>query len=882
MMLAAQDKLIETLSGQHEPKVPEILMKGFSICPRCGIEALTHYPDRTIWCANCNLRSVWKMERVPLCPHCRAISLSFHPSGKARCLFCTFEFRYKPGIEGEHKGEKDPFVPVREILQKGQSEMKEWVRETESQRTGTREIMRPIRGGPEEEKTPFMLSEDERKGLKRAGRGDPAEGEWESLEKLARSLEDDIGKAGRKGLNIEHMWSDYDIGYGYLGSGDLTVARDIFSRLKLELYRMLSESKEPAEKDAEIVYSDETIPGDVDDITSENGETPAGDRKGMETAGMDEDEAAVEVLEYKEDEEPGEALETADQGEPAEASMDARSAPVRKKTKRVKREAAPRRAEYEERSLQCPICMIPVGRDEEICPVCGVFVSEVKDRERTKPLPPLEQMRPRVSREKLRSIMGRDGIEHTGARSPSGHPRIYGRSDSRPVRKTKGGLGKIEKKIGTLILLVVGILIVTTGLVFLGMLSWSKIGNNGKIAIIFIFAALLAGAAEWLYRRNKMLTFSKGLSTLSFLAAYTGAGVMYYYDYSFTLIIAAGMIIILLNIAASYRYQMYLLIGVSIIASYILATMMRMSKTDAGEPLISAPVYAGLLVGIAALFTAASYLVFNRTKSSKMAYITSIVSNIWLIAFNGQMNDEVLISGSIIMLLTALLATGTSKIGFGQVKDRKSRITGRASKKATRMSHRDFQKLEKERKKLLHFQYLWYGSLLLSLLVCIMVSARNIASISIGSLEVHWGGVMFFMALLTYAVSALYLGNELRAPWIFSAITFAAGIAAGLFLGTFWPVAISFLLANSLLLIWKRRRFLYYGSLMASLVLCVLVSAEGTRSIPMGSYDLPWTSFLFMAVLLAFAVHSMNMGRTIRHSYLYSVLTFAAGLASGF
>ena len=448
------------------------------------------------------------------------------------------------------------------------------------------------------------------------------------------------------------------------------------------------------------------------------------------------------------------------------------------------------------------------------------------------------------------------------------------------MRQRKESIKKIEEKIGSIWLLVTGIIIVTIGLIFAGMWSWSRIGNEGKIMGIFLFGIAVGIAGEYLYRKDRMIPFANGMTVLAFISMYAGCAVMYHYDYNFPLIITVASFIILVNIAASYRYQMYLLIGMSILASYLLVTIMRIKKID-GEPFISAPHYAMLLVGIAALFTVASYLVFDRTRSSKMAYITVIVTNIWLLVFNDQMTSEIMIAGALVMLLTAFLATGTSKMGLkGQEHIGKTK-SATASKVVKKITPKEYLKLQEGRRKHNYFQFLWYGSLFLSMLVCIMVSLRDIEPMYVGSYELPWGGILFGATLITYAGSAVYLKDEVVRPWMYSIMTFTTGILIGVSIDTFWPIAISFVLANALLLNWRPARYLWCTCFVLSSVLCVLVSVEDTGLIALGSYELPRSTLLFGTVLLVFGGFTISLKKEVNRPYLFSIIAFAACIPIG-
>ena len=110
------------------------------------------------------------------------------------------------------------------------------------------------------------------------------------------------------------------------------------------------------------------------------------------------------------------------------------------------------------------------------------------------------------------------------------------------------------------------------------------------------------------------------------------------------------------------------------------------------------------------------------------------------------MSSEILAAGTIIMLLTAFLATGTSKLGFKRSKEKNSYDNIAMDPK------------RKKRKNLI-FQFYWYVSLFFSMVICIVVSLREDVVLPLGSYDINGSGLIFAAALLTYAGSSLYLGN---------------------------------------------------------------------------------------------------------------------------
>ena len=67
----------------------------------------------------------------------------------------------------------------------------------------------------------------------------------------------------------------------------------------------------------------------------------------------------------------------------------------------------------------------------------------------------------------------------------------------------------LELKLGAVWLARIGIVLMLTGLVFLGNYAWQRIvpqlGPGGKVALLFACSALLAGVGAWLARRDKSL-----------------------------------------------------------------------------------------------------------------------------------------------------------------------------------------------------------------------------------------------------------------------------------------------------------------------------------------------------------------------------------------
>ncbi len=875
LIIKSQTELIHSvLDIIEKDEIPETIMDGFSRCPNCHEDYLVYTSNRKIWCSNCGISASLNRPTRPYCPNCRKRTISFHPSGKAKCLSCTYEFYYRK------KDKRDSGKPTI-------SRFEDALRLLAYSQELVSIDSEPV-SAAEEDTTSFMLSDDERSELLEEQQIASAE---EKKVLIISKKEAEPKPSPKKTVKEELFLEEQEIEY--------------LKPVEVEPFKF--DWEETGEIEYECSECGCILTNSMDYCPACGADVEIGEiDKIDEVDKIDDVDKIDEVVKIDE-------VDKFDEIDPI-----------------VEVDEIDEDEEYE-----CPDCGRSLKEKDNVCPSCGTSFYEHEDDWEDEDIEFEKDLkswkREAILREKEMKIKSSSEIrKKSGKRSqpselppddgvcghcgntklqffqdgvglcPRCHHRFYwkkppaeqdhlgiykgkkgghGYSPLREKRKIlkKESIKKIEEKIGSIWLLITGIIIVTIGLIFAGIWSWSRIGEEGKIIGIFLFGIAVGIAGEFLYRRNRMIPFANGMSILGFISLYAGCGVMYRYDYNFPLIIGIASVIILANIAASYRYQMYLLIGMSILASYLLVTIMRITKID-GESFISAHNYAILLAGIAGLFTFASYLVFDRTRSSKMAYITVIVTNIWLMVFNGQMTSEILIAGALVMLLTAFLATGTSKMGL-----RRDQPGGKKADPSTekKSPHKKYLDIQEESKKRLYFQFLWYGSLFLSMLVCIMVSLKEVEPLYLGSYELPWGGIIFGATLITYAGSAVYLKDELDHPWTYSVITFITGIIIGLFIDTFWPIAVSFVLANVLQLNWRRLRYLWYTCFILSSVLCILVSRKDTGLIALGSYELPWSTLLFGAVVFIFSIYFKSLEKENAHSWTFSVITFATGIMVG-